>query len=198
MRRAVFPIINISREMTIDSEGAGRWRGQPGSLNVKKILEPTMAMAWMVSAAHPLRGMCGGDDASPYTNHFEVGTPNEYEVSLTARAQLPAGAVIAYQHGGGAGFESPLLRDPEAVKEDVLDEIVSIGARAREIRRRVDRLVGEVRHPGRSRRDARSQEENDGSERERREWVIASALISAARSPTLRSSRARSSFSTKT
>jgi N-methylhydantoinase B len=39
--------------------------------------------------------------------------------------------VIAYQHGGGAGFESPLLRDPEKVKEDVLDEIVSI-ARARE------------------------------------------------------------------
>jgi N-methylhydantoinase B len=126
-----FPIINVSREMTIDSEGAGRWRGQPGSLNVKKILEPTTAMAWMVSAAHPLRGLCGGDDASPYSSRFEVGTKNEYQVDLTARAQLPAGAVIAYQHGGGAGFESALLRDPEAVKEDVLDEIVSV-ARARE------------------------------------------------------------------
>jgi N-methylhydantoinase B len=88
-------------------------------------------MAWMVSAAHPLRGLRGGDDASPYSSHFEVGTPNEYEVALTARAQLPAGAVIAYQHGGGAGFESALLRDPEAVKEDVLDEIVSV-ERARE------------------------------------------------------------------
>jgi N-methylhydantoinase B len=126
-----FPIINISREMTIDSEGAGRWRGQPGSLNVKQVLQPTTAMAWMVSAAHPLRGLCGGDDASAYSSHFEVGTSNEYQVELTARAQLPAGAVIAYQHGGGAGFESPLLRDPNAVKEDVLDEIVSI-ARARE------------------------------------------------------------------
>jgi N-methylhydantoinase B len=39
--------------------------------------------------------------------------------------------VIAYQHGGGGGFEPALLRDPEAVKEDVLDEIVSIG-RARD------------------------------------------------------------------
>jgi N-methylhydantoinase B len=126
-----FPIVNVSREMTIDSEGAGRWRGQPGSLNVKKILEPTTAMAWMVSSAHPLRGLCGGDDASPYSSHFEVGTPGEYEVSLTAHAQLPAGAVMAYQHGGGAGFESALLREPEAVKEDVLDEIVSV-ARARD------------------------------------------------------------------
>lgn len=126
-----FPILNISREMTQDSEGAGRWRGQPGSLNVKKVLEPTFAMAWMVSADHPLRGICGGDDASPYLNHFEVGTENEYKVELTARAQLPAGAVIAYQHGGGAGFEPALLRDPQAVKEDVLDELVSI-ARARD------------------------------------------------------------------
>jgi N-methylhydantoinase B len=47
-------------------------------------------------------------------------------------AQLPAGAVTAYQYGGGAGFEDPLLRDPEAVREDVLDEYVSMeAARAR-------------------------------------------------------------------
>jgi N-methylhydantoinase B len=121
-----FPILNISRDMKIDTEGAGRWRGQPGSLNVKKVLEPVGAMAWMVSASHPLSGINGGDDASPYINHFEVGSEQERQITLTARAQLPAGAVIAYQHGGGAGFESPLLRDPEAVKEDVLDEIVSL------------------------------------------------------------------------
>ena len=123
-----FPIINISREMTIDSGGAGRWRGMPGSLNVKKVLEPTFAMAWMVSSDHPLRGLNGGEDASPYASRFEVGTPNEYQVGLTARAQLPAGAVIAYQHGGGAGFEPPLLRDPQAVRDDVLDEYVSLAA----------------------------------------------------------------------
>jgi N-methylhydantoinase B len=123
-----FPIINLSREMTIDTGGAGQWRGQPGSLNVKKVLEPTMAMAWMVSADHPIRGLCDGDDGSSYSNHFEVGTPKEYKVSLSVHAQLPAGAVIAYQHGGGAGFGPALMRDPEAVKDDVLDEKVSIAA----------------------------------------------------------------------
>lgn len=125
---ARFPVLNISREMTTDGGGAGQWRGAPGSLNVKQVLSPTMAMAWMVSADHPLRGMCGGDDAIPYTNHFEVGSPGEYRIERTAQAQLPAGAVIAYQHGGGAGFGPALLRDPEAVKEDVLDEYVSLAA----------------------------------------------------------------------
>lgn len=123
-----FPVINISREMVTDAGGAGQWRGCPGSLNVKKVLEPAMAIAWMVSADHPLSGLCGGEDASPYSSRFEVGTPNEYKVELAARAELPAGAVIAYQHGGGAGFGSPLDRDPEAVKEDVLDEYVSLQA----------------------------------------------------------------------
>ncbi len=125
-----FPIINISREMTTDSEGAGRWRGQAGSLNVKKILQPTTAMAWMVSSTHTLSGICGGDDASSYSSHFEVGTPNETRIDLIAHALLPGGAVIAYQHGGGAGFEPALLRSPDAVRDDVLDEIVSVARAA--------------------------------------------------------------------
>jgi N-methylhydantoinase B len=123
-----FPILNISREMTTDGGGAGQWRGAPGSLNVKQVLKPTSAMAWMVSAEHPLRGMCGGDDAIPYTNHFEVGSDNERQIAHTAQDLLPQGAVIAYQHGGGGGFGLPLLRDAEAVKEDVLDEYVSVAA----------------------------------------------------------------------
>jgi N-methylhydantoinase B len=82
----------------------------------------------MVSMKHPLRGLCGGEDASAYSNSFEVGTPNEYKIENSVRAELPAGAVCAYQYGGGGGFESPLLRDPAAVREDVLDEYVSVEA----------------------------------------------------------------------
>jgi N-methylhydantoinase B len=123
-----FPVLNLGREMTIDSGGAGRWRGQPGTLNVKRVLEPVTAVAWMVSSRHPLRGLRGGDDAGPYSNRFMVGTKDEYEVENAINTQLPADSVIAYQYGGGAGFESPLLRDPTAVREDVLDEYVSIEA----------------------------------------------------------------------
>jgi N-methylhydantoinase B len=123
-----FPVLNVSREMTPDTGGAGRWRGQPGTLNVKKVLEPFTAVAWMVSMRHPLRGLQGGDDAAPYSCRYRVGTPDEFVVENAISIQLPADTVTAYQYGGGGGFESPLLRDPEAVREDVLDEYVSLRA----------------------------------------------------------------------
>lgn len=123
-----FPVLNLGRELTPDTGGAGRWRGQPGTRNVKQVLAPVTAMAWMVSRRHPLRGLQGGDDAAPYENRFLVGTPEEYEIEGSAAAQLPAGAVTAYQYGGGAGFGDPLERDAFAVREDVLDEYVSVSA----------------------------------------------------------------------
>jgi N-methylhydantoinase B len=120
------PVININRDMITDTEGAGQWRGQPGSINKKQILEPTTAMTWLVSATHPLSGMCGGDDATPYATTLLVGSKDEIEVRLTAHVRMPAGAITAYTHGGGAGFGPPLARNPEAVKDDVLDEKVSV------------------------------------------------------------------------
>jgi len=123
-----FPVLNLSREMTADTGGAGRWRGQPGTLNVKKVLEPFTAVAWMVSMRHPLRGLAGGDDAAPYSCRYRVGTPEEFEVENAISVELPANTVTAYQYGGGGGFENPLERPPEAVREDVLDEYVSLEA----------------------------------------------------------------------
>ena len=108
-----------------DTGGAGQWRGQPGTRNVKQVLEPVTAVAWMVSQKHPLRGLQGGDDAAPYGNRFLVGPPDEYEVENAVNTQLPADAVLAYQYGGGAGFGDPLCREPDQVLEDVLDEYVS-------------------------------------------------------------------------
>jgi N-methylhydantoinase B len=125
---STFPVVNLAREMTTDTGGAGRWRGQPGTLNVKQVLEPFTAVARMVSIKYPLRGLQGGDDGSPYNNRFLVGTPDEYEIDGSEQRPMPADAVLAYQYGGGGGFGSALLRDPVAVREDVLDEYVSVSA----------------------------------------------------------------------
>jgi hypothetical protein len=68
-----FPVLNLSREMTTDTGGAGRWRGQPGTCNIKQVLEPASAMTWMVSRKHPLRGLNGGDDAAALLQYFPAG-----------------------------------------------------------------------------------------------------------------------------
>jgi N-methylhydantoinase B len=130
---ARFPLRMLSRELTTDTGGAGRWRGFPGTLNVKQTLVPAFASTWMVSKRHPLRGLLGGRDGSPYGNRFFVGTPEEKEIDNAAfNVPLPAGTVTAYQFGGGGGFGDPLERDPEAVLADVLDELVSVEAARRE------------------------------------------------------------------
>lgn len=121
-----FPVLNLGRELVTDSEGPGKWRGMPGSRNVKQVLAPATAMAWMVTQTHPLRGMCGGEDAHPYDNHFNVGTEEEHKVELAENAALKPGAIIAYQYGGGGGFGPAIERDPDAVREDVLDEYISV------------------------------------------------------------------------
>jgi N-methylhydantoinase B len=124
---ARFRIRMVRRELTTDWGGPGRWRGAPGTLNVKETLEDAFGSAFMISKRHPLKGMGGGADARPYLNHFRAGTPDEYEIELAvANAPLPAGSVTAYQFGGGGGYGDPFQRDPGAVLEDALDEIVSV------------------------------------------------------------------------
>lgn len=128
-----FPLRMLGRELTTDTGGAGRWRGHPGTLNVKQVLQPAFASTWMVSRRHALRGLLGGDDAAPYGNRFLVGTPEEHEIENAAfNVPLPDGAITAYQFGGGGGFGDPLERDPELVREDVLDELVSVEAAERD------------------------------------------------------------------
>jgi N-methylhydantoinase B len=77
--------------------------------------------------------MGGGNDAPPYLNRFLVGTDEEFEVERSVTNQpLPAGSVTAYQFGGGGGYGDPLKRDPQAVLDDVLDELVSVEGAARD------------------------------------------------------------------
>ena len=116
-----------------------------------EIASRDVASTWMVSKRHPLRGLLGGRDAAPYTNRFLVGTPDEYEIENAAfNVPLPEGAQTAYQFGGGGGFGDPLERDPDLVRDDVLDELVSVDAARTEygvvLRGSVDDLDLEVDH----------------------------------------------------
>jgi N-methylhydantoinase B len=67
----------------------------------------------------------------PNEMRCHVGSKQELVVEGPSQLlSLQAGESYVYRYGGGGGWGDPLERDPEKVKEDVLDEYVSLrGAR---------------------------------------------------------------------
>ncbi len=126
VNESIFPTRHESCDYQIDTGGPGTWRGCPGSRVVKRMLAPATVTTYMVGMKYPMSGVAGGRDGSP--NRLTVGyeTPAAAEVKCMANA-VPhgAGEAFEYIYGGGGGWGDPLARDPRAVLDDVLDELVS-------------------------------------------------------------------------
>ncbi|MDX6741465.1 hydantoinase B/oxoprolinase family protein [Actinocorallia sp. A-T 12471] len=122
----LFPHILRGRNYLTDSGGPGRWRGGCGSHFVKEVRTPTRVNQYIVNQRHTHPGIAGGHDGTP--DRCTVGT---VEVSpAVSGVLLQTGERLDYRFGGGGGWGDPLLRDPQAVLDDVWDEYVSVeGAR---------------------------------------------------------------------
>jgi N-methylhydantoinase B len=132
INESIFPVRHEWCDYRTDSGGAGRWRGCPGSRVVKRTLVPAGLSTWMVGIKYPMAGVEGGHDGAP--NHLTVRFDTDpAEVSNIANA-VPhaAGEAFEYLYGGGAGYGDPFERDPQAVLDDVLDELVSLAAAKRD------------------------------------------------------------------
>ena len=92
---------------------------------------PATVYTYMVGMKYPMPGVAGGSPGRPNRFTFRVGTEHEQVVTHTLpQSPIGAGEAYEYVYGGGGGWGDPLERDPESVREDVLDEYVSInGAR---------------------------------------------------------------------
>jgi N-methylhydantoinase B len=131
INESIFPHRQMARDYATDTGGPGRWRGCPGSFSVKTLTAPATVYAYVIGRKHPMPGMAGGKNGMPNEMRCRVGSKQEFVAEGTSR-QVPhhAGESFVYRYGGGGGWGDPLERDPEAVKEDVLDEYVSLrGAR---------------------------------------------------------------------
>jgi N-methylhydantoinase B len=80
-----------------------------------------------------MSGVAGGMDGSPNELITNVDTERAHKVECMANG-VPhgAGEAFKYVYGGGGGWGDPLARDPERVREDVLDELVSLEAARRD------------------------------------------------------------------
>ena len=133
---SISPVVMHRRELRPDSEGAGRHRGgfgQEMELGVRggKAGEDG-GPSWTLSAMYdrtrfPAPGMLGGRDGGA----GQVGTASGETLHPKRQQRIPAGERLLLKLPGGGGYGDPLERDPELVRRDVEDALVSV-ERARE------------------------------------------------------------------
>ena len=131
LHEPTFPHLLRSRDFITDSGGPGQWRGGCGSRYIKQTTVPASVHTYVVGVKYPMPGIAGGQPGRPNKLTLRHGSGEEFEVEFTAEwVHHEAGEAVVYDFGGGGGWGDPLLRDPQAVLDDVLDEYVSIeGAR---------------------------------------------------------------------
>ncbi len=121
-------------EFMTDSAGAGKWRGAPGIwwevVNMGADCSSTGGPCdgWHTQA----KGQQGGYPTPFNTAYILRGTEKIEITNPHIRQSLKAGDIFVGRSGGGAGVGPPEQRDPEAVKLDVKNELVSLKA-ARDI-----------------------------------------------------------------
>lgn len=129
INETIFPYLIRGREYITDGGGPGQWRGLPGSRLVKQVLAQTRVSQYMVNRRHVHPGISGGRSGTGDRCYLRVGGPPDAVIDVKVACQgelLETGECLVYEFGGGGGWGDPLDREPEAVLDDVWDELVSI------------------------------------------------------------------------
>jgi N-methylhydantoinase B len=126
MTEIQYPTRVLKHEYIADTTGAGRWRGAPGLETLIQHTDVTRNNVMMSGVRNTTRGFCGANDGA--VNRVELRPrPGEaipvFEVAYNY--QMPAGGEIWTIRGGGGGWGSPLEREAESVRADVLDGYVT-------------------------------------------------------------------------
>lgn len=115
-------------EQTVDSAGAGRFRGGNGHLYRVQHFAPSVNAVVFGSGSRPHAvpaGLFGGHSPQPSRLKIERASGREEVVELNSFFHVDAGDVIELREMGGPGYGNPLERDPERVFRDFEDGYVS-------------------------------------------------------------------------
>lgn len=126
------PLLAERFEFAVDSGGAGRYRGGVGvDFHYRALSDFQITIPWDRTITPPA-GLAGGGAARP--NRFVLRYPDgrELEAGKATALRVPPGAVMVLETGGGGGWGDPAQRDPDAVKRDLRDGIVSESAARRD------------------------------------------------------------------
>jgi N-methylhydantoinase B len=126
-----YPIVIDEVRLLADSEGAGRFRGAPGSRVRFGPTDRPMTVAYVIDGHHdPPRGVLGGGDAQPHDVVRRTADGAEHELPKVGAVELVPGETVVSVTNGGGGYGPPSERDPERVRRDVEAGYVSAGRAA--------------------------------------------------------------------
>ncbi len=124
-----YPILYREIRLLQDTVGAGRMRGAPG---MRITFGPTHHPMTVVFASdgevNPARGVRGGQDGSLREMHVIGVDGTRTRAPTVGRFELARGVCLTGVDLSGAGYGDPFERDPERVREDVLEGYVSRAA----------------------------------------------------------------------
>ncbi|MGD8566365.1 MAG: hydantoinase B/oxoprolinase family protein [Candidatus Bathyarchaeota archaeon] len=124
---AFYPVRFLKYELRQDSGGPGRWRGGVGLERSWMMLAPSATLSILAERTEiPPWGLYGGK-AGVKGEYFIVKADGK-RVKLRSKCsiRIEKGDVLIARTPGGGGYEDSLKRDPEAVRQDVLNELVSL------------------------------------------------------------------------
>ena len=121
------PVLAHRYTLLTDSEGAGRHRGGFG---VEYAFEITDVRATVVVRGKDRYrfsawGVGGGKAAIPSFSRLRQADGTEIDVGKQGVYQPHPGDLLIVGGGGGGGFGDPFERDPDRVRNDILDDLVS-------------------------------------------------------------------------
>jgi N-methylhydantoinase B len=111
-----------------DSGGAGRFRGGCGIRRVMEMTAPAELYAWFERSVTPAWGLFGGRAGAPP----DIVINGDRHLLKVNRLELEAGDTVELLTGGGGGFGDPSERDPERVRQDIIDGYVTRAGAARD------------------------------------------------------------------
>jgi len=120
------PVLVRARALRRDSAGAGKFRGGLGiDLEVRNFVDGKWNFERANRRGCPAWGLWGGTAGESGGYYLRNPGSSDYRMMHGSHRPVPADSDVIVRTGGGGGWGDPLERDPQRVRFDVLEELVS-------------------------------------------------------------------------
>ena len=125
-----YPVLLQAFGIRPDTGGAGRFRGGTGIYREYRLRAPASLYLWFERSVTPAWGLFGGNQGAGPDVVIDPGSEAQQHLLKVNALELEEGSIVRTQTGGGGGYGEPRERDPERVRQDVIDGYVTrTGAR---------------------------------------------------------------------